>query len=113
MRVTLEEIRDKLLYPCWRGVPDAYKRKYARNIWQQFEDNIRSAAYTSSLPKFLDMLMRKLDIQIRGDDVAAINAALAGNEREMLRALRNETTALVLMIRLKNEERRAETEAGK
>lgn len=104
--MTNQEIADKLLWPCWRGMPDAYKMRYARNVWQQFEDNIRSAAYTSSLGKFFQALTQKLAIDIRADDVRSVNEALAEDERATLRALRDETTALVLMCRLKNEERK-------
>jgi len=83
--------------------------RYARNIWQQFEDNIRSAAYTSSLAKFFDVLCRRLSIDIRADDVRAVGEMLSNaDQHSVLRALRDETTALVLLVRLKNEERKAE-----
>jgi hypothetical protein len=106
--LTSREIADTLLWPCWRGMPDAYKAKYARNIWAQFEDNIRSAAYTSSLARFFQTLSLKLDIEIRAEDVRSVNLALASDERTLLRALRDETTAMVLLVRLRNEERKQE-----
>ncbi|WP_414647349.1 hypothetical protein, partial [Chthonomonas sp.] len=42
----LQEIVDGLLWPIWRGVPPAYKKKYSRTIWEQFENQIRSSAYS-------------------------------------------------------------------
>jgi hypothetical protein len=112
--MTAEQIRDDLLYPCWRGIADGYKQKYARNIWPQFEDNIRSAAYTSSLAKFLESLVRKLNIEFRAEDVPRINQIFAaGEDRNILAMLRNETTMLVLLVRLKNDERRERIETEK
>lgn len=106
-----ERIANDLLYPLWRGIDSGYKAKYARNIWQQFEDNIRSAAYTSKLGMFVDSISRRLSISVRGEDVERLNLALAaGNDRETLKLLRDETTLLVLMVRLKNDERKAECE---
>lgn len=101
----------KLLIPLWRGVPGDYKQKYARNIWQQFEDNLRAAAYTSSLSKFVNSVCLRLQIQIANRDVAAINEALAtADERALLRQLRDEAATLVLMVRLENDKRKAEWE---
>jgi hypothetical protein len=105
--VNNQEIADRLLYPCWRGMSDAFKMRYARNIWGQFEDNIRSAAYTSSLARFFESLCRKLGISIRADDTRTVTGVLtSGEDRSILRALRDETTELALLVRLKNDERK-------
>jgi len=107
--MTPELITENLLTPIWRGIPADYKSKYRQNIWQQFEDNIRSAAYTSRLATWFDTICRRLDVQIRPEHAAQIaqlfNARL---DRAILRALREETTLLVLMVRVANEERKAE-----
>ena len=105
--MTNERIAKEMIYPCWRGIPDDYKRKYARNIWEQFENNIRSAAYTSSLSKFFDTLRLKLDIEIATAHLAGIAEVLnVGEDRAILKALRDETTAIVLYVRLMNEEKK-------
>lgn len=104
-----QRIADDLLWPIWRGVDSAYKVRYARNIWQQFEDNIRSAAYTSRLAPFYDALCRRLNVRVRADEAERVNAIIAsGEDRAVLKALRDETTYLVLLVRLKNEERKAD-----
>lgn len=101
-----------LLIPLWRGIPGDYKRKYARNIWQQFEDNIRSAAYTASLSKFVNSICSRMQIVTAADDLPAVNAALnAGQDRVILRQIRDEATILVLMVRLENDKRKKEWEA--
>lgn len=98
-----------LLIPLWRGLAADYKTQYARNIWQQYEDNIRNAAYTNSLNKFVSSICSRLPITIRGDDVAGINDVLnAGQDRALLKLLRGETTTLTLMVRLENDKRRSE-----
>lgn len=102
-----ETIAEQLLGPIWRGIPAAYKRTYARNIWQQFEDQIRSAAYTSRVSVFFDIICRKLDVRIYADDLARVQACMARADRPVLSLLRTETTYLVLLVRIANESRRA------
>lgn len=58
-------------------------------------------------------MTRKLAIQIRTDDVANVQAVTAsGDDRAILKLLRDETTLLVLYVRMRNEERKAEREGG-
>jgi len=92
----------------WRGIPSSYKSRYRRNIWQQFEDNVRSAAYTSNLGKFITSLCQNLGVDIKaGEHVELVNDALReGQDKALLKLMRDETTLLVLMVRLKNQERR-------
>lgn len=107
--MTPELIAESLLTPIWRGISPEYKSKYRQNIWQQFEDNIRSAAYTSRLPAWLDTMCRRMDVTIRPEH-AALMKPIFGlcMDRLILRALRDETTLLVLLVRVANEERKAE-----
>jgi hypothetical protein len=109
----LEGIAANLLGPLWRGVDAEYKGKYARNIWQQFEDNVRSAAYTSHLPRFIQRMSSRLRVTVRADDVARLTAFVASADgRATLKALREEATYLVLLVRSVNEERRAATHSN-
>ena len=105
-KMTEREIADGLLWPIWRGIPDAYKVKYARSIWDQFESNIRSAAYTSSPANFLEAICRKMNSSIRTEDMASMVAALESEPVALLMALRDQTTLLVVHCRLKNQERK-------
>lgn len=102
-----------MLDVVWRGIPNSYKSRYRRNIWRQFEDNVRSAAYTSNLGKFINSLCSNLSVEIRGvNDVELVNDALReGSDRTLLKLMREETTLLVLMVRLWNQERRERWEA--
>lgn len=101
-----------LLIPLWRGLEPAYKQKYARNIWEQFESNIRAAAYTSSVSKFYNALCLKLEIVLTAHDLPAIFAGITTqDERRLLRQLRDETATLVLMVRVENEKRKEEWKA--
>jgi hypothetical protein len=96
-----------LLMAIWRGVPREYKSKYRRSIWQQFEDNVRSAAYTSNLGKFINSLCLKMSAEIgqNADDRAMADQVLnSGQDRALLKLLRDETTLIVLMVRIKNQE---------
>lgn len=102
-----------LLMIIWRGIPLDYKRKYL-NIWEQFEANIRSAAYTSSLGKFINSLCLKMnaDIGKNANDRSLADKILAElPARETLKLLREETTLLVLMVHVANQEKRAAWEA--
>ena len=100
------------LTPIWRGVPADYKLKCARTLWQQFEENIRGAAYTSSLSKFVNTICSRLQVRIAADDVEVVERVVSsGYDRELLRLLRDEATTLVLMVRIENDKRRDEWEA--
>lgn len=101
-----------LLIPLWRGLSGEYKQKYARNIWEQFEDNIRAAAYTSRLSKFYNSICSRLEITLTASDLPDIFAGItATDEKLLLRQLREETATLVLMVRLENEARKSEWKA--
>lgn len=99
----------RLLIPLWRGLSGEYKQKYARNIWGQFEDNIRAAAYTSKVSRFVNSICSRLEIQIDGRALADFVAAMTeADERNLLRQLRDEATTLTLMVRLENDKRKSE-----
>lgn len=103
----LDRLATDVLAPLWRGIDPDYKGKYARNIWQQFEDNVRSAAYTSRLAHFVQRLTTRLGIAVRSDDVARLAGAVRElDDRAALKALREEATYLVLLVRVANEERK-------
>lgn len=106
---TQQNIADNLLTPLWRGLPDAYKMRYARNIWNQFEDAVRSSAYTSDLNRFVDTFCRKSGVEIGKEGTGTVAEFLrTADSRQTLKLLREETTVLVLLVRLENEKRKAE-----
>lgn len=108
----MHEKAAELLIAIWRGVPADYKSRYRASIWQQFEDNVRSAAYTSNLGKFVNSLCAKLQAQIKAGDVQESEKILnSGQDKKLLKLLRDETTLLVLMVRLANQERQEEWRA--
>ena len=103
------EMASALLIPIWRGIPAGYKSRYRAKIWQQFEDNIRSAAYTATLSRFCSNLCSRLGVKIATEDVATVQAVVqCGQDRALLKLLRDEATTCVLMVRIANEERKAE-----
>ncbi len=103
-----------LLEILWRGIPADYKSRYRMSIWQQLEDQVRSAAYTSSLPRFISSICLKLQANLGRNqaDRARIQEILnAGQDQPLLKLMRDETTVVVLMVRLRNQERRERWEA--
>jgi len=51
-----------------------------------------------------------LAISLRGADIAAVNELLnSGADRAILKVLREETTYLVMLVRLENERRKEES----
>ena len=104
----------ELLMILWRGVPKDYKRRYLRNIWGQFEANIRSAAYTSSLSKFINSLSLKMVATIGVNEAERARAQellRQADSKQWLKLLREDTTLLVLMVRVEVQERREVWEA--
>lgn len=105
--MTHEEVAENLLTPLWQGIPSEYKAKYARNIWEQFQNNIRSAAYTAHAPQFLSKIANRLAINLSESGAASVSDVISSApERELLKMLREDTTLLVLMVRVANEARR-------
>ena len=96
-----------LLLPIWRSIPPDYKAKYKFTIWTQFEANVRSAAYTSSLPKFLSRICSRLQITLTDAGLSDVRAVCAsGHAREILQLFRDESAFLVTCVRLAVEEQR-------
>ncbi len=105
--MTHDELAAGLLAPLWRGVSADYKAKYSYSIWQQFEDNIRSAAYTARLAEFLSKIVTRLGIDVLEKDVASVRKIIAGGQdKATLKMLRDDTTLLVLIVRADNERRK-------
>lgn len=105
----MKEIAAMLLKLIWRGIPSDYKSRYRMTIWEQYENEIRAAAYTSNLAKFVNSICLRLraDIGRTSEERATAEAILrSGNDRAMLKLLREETTLLVLMVRIENDEKR-------
>ena len=116
--MTTQEIESKLkqeaatlLMMIWRGIPADYKSKYRMTIWDQFENEIRAAAYTSDLGKFVSRLCGRLNatIGVKDEERSLAEAILqTKHDREMLKLMREQTTLLVLMVRVQNQEIREE-----
>lgn len=105
--MTHEEVAENLLTPLWQGIPNEYKAKYARTIWNQFENNIRSSAYTAHAPQFLSKITNRLAIGLSEAGAKSVSEVInSAPERELLKMLREDTTLLVLMVRVANEARR-------
>ena len=110
----LRQTAATLLQAIWRGIPRSFKERYRRTIWEQFENEIVSAAYTNNLGRFVNSLCGRLDASIgttveeRDECERILNS---GQDRPLLSLLRQETALIVLMIRVVAQERRAEWEA--
>jgi len=96
-----------LLLPIWTGISPDYKAKYKTTIWQQFEDAVRSAAYTTTLSLFLSRISSRLGVSLRETDLATVRDLVqGGDDRTVLRILRDESAYCVTIVRLQNEARK-------
>ena len=105
---TTTEAISELMMIIWRGIPADYKSRYRMSIWRQFEDQIRSAAYTNNLGKFVNSICLKLNAQIGINKTDREHAEFLLNnlnDRQALKLLREETTLIVLMVRIANQDR--------
>lgn len=105
--VTQEEVAEKLLWGLWRSVTEDYKTSYPREIWTHFENAIRSASYTGSLKVFLTNFQRRIPTEIQAQynkDILSI--VKSGQDNQILRWLRTETTYLTMIVRLQNQSRK-------
>jgi hypothetical protein len=92
-----------------------YKRKYVRVVWDQFQARLQGEAMTTAdLGQYVSSVCSKLGVTRLGDgkDLGEIDAILsAGQDREVLRALRDRAALIVVRVRLLNEARREAYEA--
>lgn len=63
--ITSELIADKFVWSVWDSVNRDYKQQYARDIWNQFENALRSASYTDSLKVFLTNFQKRIPAEIK------------------------------------------------
>jgi hypothetical protein len=107
MEITQESVAEYLLWGLWRSVTEDYKTSYPREIWEHFENAIRSASYTGSLKVFLTNFQRRIPIDIQAkynNDILSILEY--GEDDKVLNWLRSETTYLTMLVRLRNQERK-------
>lgn len=105
--ITQEQVAEKLLWPLWRCVTDDYKSRYKREIWDHFENAVRSAAYTGSLRTYLANFQGRIPCDLQAQYMADIKHVIDTKcDFDILNWLRDETTYMVMLIRLKNQERK-------
>ena len=104
---TEDMIAEKLLWPLWRCVSDDYKTKYKKDVWDHFENAVKSAAYTGSMKVFLSNFQKRLPVDLQAQYAKDIMSIVdIGNDDEVLNLLRQETTYLVMVVRLRNQDRK-------
>lgn len=96
-----------LVYPLFRSLSEEYKVRYVRNIWEQFENAIRSAAYTGKLTAFLENITKILPIEVQAQYINSVMSVIqSGDDEHVLNTLREETTYIVMMARIENKTRK-------
>lgn len=110
--LTQEDVAEKLLWGLWRSISDDYKMKYPRDIWDHFENAIRSASYTGNLKGFLTLFQRRLPLDLQAQFAKDIKAVLeSGQDEQILEWLRTESTYMMMLVRLKNQQRKDDFKA--
>lgn len=110
--LTQEDVAEKLLWGLWRSISDDYKMKYPRDIWDHFENAIRSASYTGNLKGFLTLFQRRLPLDLQAQFAKDIKAVLESEQDEqILEWLRTESTYMMMLVRLKNQQRKDDFKA--
>ena len=112
--MTQEQVAERLLWPLWRSVTDDYKSRYKREVWEHFENAVRSAAYTGKLRTYLTNFQGRIPCDIQAQYMRDILSIVeSGCDDEILDWLRDETTYLIMLVRIRNQERKeALSESG-
>jgi len=111
--ITQQQVAERLLWPLWRCVSDDYKKRYAREVWDHFENAVRSAAYTGKLRTYLSNFQARIPVELQAQYSNEIVSVIdCGCDDEVLNWLRDETTYLCLMVRLMNQVRKEAFESG-
>ena len=107
MGLTQEIVAENLLWGLWRSITEDYKTRYPREIWEHFENALRSASYTDSLKVFLTNFQRRIPIDIQAQyNKDILSVVEAGEDDKVLNWLRTETTYLTMLVRLRNQDRK-------
>lgn len=106
---TQEEVADLLLWGLWRSIHEDYKMKYPRDIWDHFENAIKSASYTGTLKGFLSLFQRRLPLDLQAQYIKDIKKVVdSAQDEEVLNWLRTESTYMMMLVRLRNQQRKEE-----
>jgi hypothetical protein len=106
-QITQEKVAEELLWGLWRSVTEDYKCQYPREIWNHFENALRSASYTDSLKVFSTNFQRRIPIDIQAQyNKNILSVVEAGEDDKILNWLRSETTYLTMLVRLRNQDRK-------
>lgn len=103
-----------LLSALWRSLD--YDKFNRRNVWGIFERKIKSAARQNiQLPTFFEQAKRKLSIAeisryISEKDLLELLDILKKSDMKVLKEIRENTTLCLLLVRLDQQQRRADYE---
>lgn len=107
IEITQEQVAEKLLWPLWRCITEEYKSRYKREIWDHFENAVRSSAYTGKLRTYLENFQKRiptlLEAQYMKDILMIVDS---GCDDDILDWLRDEATYMIMMVRTMNQERK-------
>lgn len=114
MNITQQDVADNLLMPLWRCINDDYKDRYKKEVWEHFENALKSASYTDSLKVFLTNFQKRIPVDMQAQYTKDIVKIVDSNQDEtVLNWLRTETTYLVMIVRLENQSRREQFKSEK
>lgn len=105
-RQAQKEIGETLIFMLFKCISNDYKKKYARDIWTQFENTLRQSAYTSSFSIFIEKFCNKIpNDYYQNSELMAVVVGLPERyeERKILEWIRGATTFMVTAARAKND----------
>lgn len=102
-----EAVAKQLLWPLWLCVNDEYKSKYRRDVWEHFENAVRSAAYTGLLRQYITNFQARIPCTLQVQHIKSIQPVIdSGMDYDILCWLRDETSYMVMHCRLMNQDRK-------
>ena len=105
--ISQQIVAENLLWPLWRCINEDYKSRYNREIWVHFENAVRSAAYTGNLRTYLTNFQARIPTDLQAQYMKSIMQIVdSGADADILDWLRDETTYMVMLVRMMNQERR-------
>ena len=105
--ITQQQVAERLLWPLWRCVSDDYKKRYARDVWDHFENAVRSASYTGNLRTYLSNFQARIPVDLQAQYLKSIVSVVeSGADDDILDWLRDDTTYLCMIVRLLNQDRK-------
>lgn len=106
MNTIENEIAENLLFPIWESIDTDYKKKYSKNIWEQFENQILFCLFTKDIQNFVTKIKKSLPCQLNLENSEKIYFfSQSVDNEEVMKLIRQKSNYLIFLVRKLRDEK--------